>query len=420
MSTHFGAGAAPIIGSAMFVPGPHEPPPPRIDHAHELRDVLARVTIAGRELVIGLDLGRVVRVVPATALDGLPARAAEQLAACDRTIALFADELYLLDVQAVEKQPDRPGADDPLYLYGVLRGPYPEALAAGVVAREGQLATTRGALLDGLALGIERAFRYERGACGTRCVHAALPFHDLVSPRAVVLAFPLVPMGDDGSNELVAGQLIHDVLGALRADLGDDLAADPVPVPSRAAHERALIAGGWTIEGDVAVHHGGRSRLASLFTPARKQRLPRELALDGYRARIAAQLARLPGWTEPARVALHERIGLRPPPPPHQPAGPPPRVPRQPRRPRPPPSPPSPPPSRAAGRAARGAPSPTPPPPPPPPPGAAPAGAWMAQLISAHLAPGRPAPRVTTPGRVAGGLVPDWMLDLIEHEFPDD
>ncbi len=303
----------------LFTPGMHHvASASRVDAGGDIRDVLALVTLHAeritKELVIGLDLGRVIRVVETR---DLPTRARKQLEHHERTrprLAIYADALYVMDVQAVECLPDAPGADDPMFLYGVLRGPYPQGLVDGVYGIEGQLATTRGPLLDGLAFGIERSFLYESGHCGKTCTHAALPI-DIGATRSLVLAFPLVPMGDDGSNELVAAELIHEVLGAMRTDLGDDLARDPVPVPNRRQYERDLVKAGWKIKGEMAVNRSGRGRIASLFVPARKQKLPREIKLAAYAPLVAAQLARLPGWPEERR-ALHDRLGLKAPAPP--------------------------------------------------------------------------------------------------------
>ncbi|MGE0403381.1 MAG: hypothetical protein AB7T06_42125 [Kofleriaceae bacterium] len=259
--------------------------------------------------MIGIDLGRVIRVIGTREL---PPRASAQLRFHERTrprVAIHADELYVLDVQSVEYRPDVPGADDPVFLHGVLRGPYPQALVAGVRGVEGRLATTRAPLLHGLSLGIERSFAYESGRCGTTCTHAVLPLRG-EKTRSVVLAFPLVPMGDDGSNELVTADLIRAVLGAMRADLGDDLSRDPVPVSSRRQYERALIAAGWKIEGDRAVRRRGRSRLAALFLPTKKRRLPREVPLAEFGALIDAQLARIPGWSETDRRTFRRRLGV--------------------------------------------------------------------------------------------------------------
>jgi hypothetical protein len=244
-----------------------------------------------------------------------------------------------------------------------------------------------------------------------------------------VLAFALVPMGEDGSNELIAGELIADVLGAMREDLGDDLADDPVPVLDRALRERELVAAGWTIKGEIAVHAGGKGRLASLFAPSRKQRLPREIALAEYVPSIAAQLARLPGWPEPARRALHHRLGLTParPPvrarPPTQPpplparARPPTQPPPIPPRARPPTQPPPIPPRLRPPAQPIPHVRPRPPAEPLPPPSPM---EWIRQLIEDHVTPERPPPRVVVPGRSTGVRVPDWMLHLIETEFPDD
>lgn len=430
-------GSISTLPSRLFVPSPdHVPSEPRIDSAEEIRDVLAVVALhtptGKHDLVIGLDLGRVMRVVAARPGE-LPARARAQVAHHETKrprFELYLDELHVMDVQAIERQPDAPGADDPLYLYGMMRGPYPAALRDGVVAREGQLATTRGPLLDGLALGIERSFAYESGYCGARCAHLLLPIDG--TARAAVLAFPLVPMGDDGTNEIVAAQLVHDVLGAMRSDLGDDLANDPVPVPDRRRYEQELAAAGWTVRGDIAVHRGGKSRLASLFSPAKQQKLPEQATLDEYVPLIRTQLARLPGWPE-ARTQLHEQLGdhgprrTRPPTSPSSP-------PRPPRR---PPSSPGLPSHQAAPFPPPRGPGPLPGPPPftprarrssPAAPRTVAKGLepdlamanWMKRLVDQHRDPERPPPHVTVPGRAAGASVPDWMLDLIEDEFPDD
>jgi hypothetical protein len=419
---------------------------PRVDDARDIYDVLAAVSLqhGGREtkLAIGLDIGRVIRVVELPA--ELPARARAQLTAHERKRpwqVIRAAELYVFDVQAVEKQPDTPGADDPLFLYGVLRGPYPKVLREGVAGVEGQLASTRGELLDGLANGVQWAFHYDSGRCGTSCTHAALPITVDRHEDAVVLAFPLVAMGDDGSNELVAAQVICDVLGAMRADLGDDLSLDPVPVPSRAQYERELTTAGWTIKGDSAVHTGGKGRLASLFAPSKKQKLPREVGLVDYVPLVQAALARLPGWPEPARQRLYTRLGIVPPRP-RTPTPPIPVVPTA--KPLPVPPPPPPPATRT-----KTSPNVVPPPPPPPftprnrrttpaPPfvprnqrksqprtvmpglTAPTPKEWIRQLVDDHTPPDRGRSRVVSPSRNAGDVVPEWMMDLIETAFPDD
>lgn len=439
--------------TTLFVPSPlSEKAEPRVDDAQDIDDVLAAVSLQSRgretKLVIGLDIGRVIRVVALPA--ELSARARAQLHAHEKTRAwqvIRAEQLYVFDVQAVEKQPDTPGADDPLFLYGVLRGPYPEGLRDGVSGVEGQLASRRGELLDGLITGIQHAFHYESGRYGTRCVHAPLPID--IGGDAVVLAFPLVPMGDDGSNEPVAAQVLYDVLGAMRADLGDDLAEHPVQVLDRAAFERELTTAGWMIKGNTAVHTGGKGRFASLFAPSRKQTLPREVSLDDYVMIVHEQLSRLPGWPEPARSALHARIGVTMPRPvqgraPTSPGVEPPPAQARTRTapgvlpPMPPPLPPA---SRPRPPTNPGMPPPLPPPPfmprnrrPTPMPSSgkrkpprtvmpgltAPTPKeWIKELIAEHTLPDRPRSRVVTP-RATGTSFPEWVLDFIDIEFPDD
>ncbi len=437
--------------TTLFVPSPlSEKAEPRVDVAQDIYDVLAAVSLQSRgretKLVIGLDIGRVIRVVALPAELSAPARA--QLHAHEKTRAwqvIRAEQLYVLDVQAVEKQPDTPGADDPLFLYGVLRGPYPEGLRDGVSGVEGQLASRRGELLDGLITGIQHAFHYETGRYGTRCVHASLPID--IGGDAVVLAFPLVPMGDDGSNEPVAAQVLYDVLGAMRADLGDDLAEHPVQVLDRAAYERELTTAGWAIKGDTAIHTGGKSRFASLFAPSKKQKLPREVKLDDYVMIVHEQLSRLPGWPEPARSTLHARIGVTmlqprtptPPIPVQGRAEPPPLPPRT--RTTPGVLPPTPPPLPPAARP-RPPTNPGLPPPPftprnrrptPPIPQKRKTGPrtvmpgltaptpkeWIKELIADHTPADRPRSRVVTP-RATGTSFPEWVLDFIDVEFPDD
>lgn len=408
---------------------------PRVDEPDDLRDVIALVTVRGArgtaELVIGLDEGRVIRVVGTR---DVPARVKAQVEFHERTrarMSIDADELYVMDVQAVEHQPDTPGADDPLHLYGVLRGPYPESLATGVSGIEGRLATTRGPLLDGLACGFATSFVYEFGSCGNTCTHLALPIDPDPAARSVVLAFPLVAMGDDGSNESVAAQLIHDVLGAMRTDLGDDLATDPVPVPSRRAYERDLVAAGWTIKGELATHAGGKGRFASLFSPGKKQVLPKEIPLVEYVPHIAQHLARLPRWLEPARSELHARLGIKmprprtptPPVPPPAPASVQQRAPSEP--------PPIPPPRPRATTQQGAAVRPPPVSPPPPPPIPQPARKqqprtvapgltapkpkeWIQGMVKQQrMRPAKKRSRVTSPDR---DQIPDWMFDPIDHD----
>lgn len=402
---------------SRFVPSAHSvPSDPLIDDPSELRDVLAIVAFPAtggtREVVIGLDLGRVIRVVPLNRQDEMSPRVRAQIEHHGVRMRPILDdaELYLLDVQAVERLPDEPGANDPLYIYGMLRGPYPQALDHGVVAVEGQFTTTRGALLHGLSVSTSMAFTTEGGASGTRCIHAMLPGDRMgeSSQPSVVMAFPLVTMGEDATNELVAAQLYHDVLGALRTDLGDDLGKDPVPVASRKRYEQELVAGGWKIEGDHAVKKTG-GRLASLFSPAKKQKLPVEATVDQFASLAIADCMRIEGWPLADVMQLRRQLRLdgtysdtRAPEPmrPRQvPPAPPPSPPRaaQNKRKRPPTPLGVSAPTRPTREPKRDAPN-----------------AWIKVQVDQHRAPNRPAPMVTTPSRVhdASGLA-EWMFEMI-------
>ncbi|MCE9580593.1 MAG: hypothetical protein K8W52_46160 [Deltaproteobacteria bacterium] len=311
-----------------FVPSARAPEgEEREDRPDELDDVIASLSVRGNhgvsDVIVGLDVARRIHVVPATARRELSAKAQAQLAFDEltrrRRIVIDADELFLLDVQLVEQPPDVPGIDDPLYLYGTLRGPFPAGLAAGARAFDGQLMTSRGALLDGLRAGVERAFVYTQGGGGARFVHAAVPAEPpevIASGRGVVLAFPVPPritLDDDVANEAIVLQLFYDLLRALRTELKDD---EPLPVPSRAVFEKELAGEGWVVEGDRATRPEGRGLLRSLFTTAPSMTLPREATLEEYRALAGLTTARIPGWPSPEVAALAARtrhmIGLAP------------------------------------------------------------------------------------------------------------
>lgn len=44
---------------------------------------------------------------------------------------------------------------------------------------------------------------------------------------------------------------------------------------------------------------------------------------------------------------------------------------------------------------------------------------WIKELIAEHTLPDRPRSRVVTP-RATGTSFPEWVLDFIDIEFPDD
>jgi hypothetical protein len=217
-------------------------------------------------------------------------------------------ELYVFDLQVLELLMDAPGLNDAMYLYGTLRGPYPAAEGATLKTIEGQLTVTRSDLLGGLIEGTADAFAYQPDANGARCVHALLPGEraDLIDGgRGVVLALPIAPawtLESSVSNDRVAAQIIHDVLGALRRDLGD---ATPLPVANRAAVIAELKAQGFTIEGDEAVKTT-KSGLLGIRTEREKKPVPREAPLEEF---VRLALSALPkiGPPSPESFALRRR-----------------------------------------------------------------------------------------------------------------
>lgn len=371
-----------------------------VDEPAALEDVRAVVRLRGRagvtELVVGTEHAGEVRVVANERVQ-LEQRAQTQLAfhevASGRAIEVAADELFVFDVQVVEMLPDAPGPNDALYLYGVMRGPYPALPGRPIASVDGQLTVTRADLIAGLLDGVANAFAYAPEPRGSRCVHALLPGERaelLEAGRGVVLALPLAPawtLDAIVSNDLVSAQMLYDVLHALRTDLG---ITEPVlPVPSRALVEHNLVAAGWRIEGNEAVRPVKTGLLGSVFGGnVQRKPLPREGTLDELIAEAKAVLARVPGAPSAEVIALQRgrvRSPSLPPPPP---------------------------------------PTPRPSSPPPIPPSAAPRprvetsrSDWMKDFVEAHRAPARQKPTVTVPARaVTPDATPSWMEDFGETE----
>ncbi len=376
---------------------------PVVDDPAQIEDVRAVVRLRGRggvtELVIGTD-ARGGLCVTNSARDRLEQRARAQLAfhdvASGRTIDIAGDAFHVFDLQAVEMLPDAPGANDALYLYGVIRGPYPAKHDLPIASVAGQLTVTRADLLAGLIDGTARAFAYAPEPRGSRCVHALLPGEraDVIeSGRGIILALPLAPawtLDSLVSNDLVSAQTLYDVLVALRADLGipDE---PPLPVASRPLFEQSLVAAGWRIDGNEAVRAKSGGLLGSVFGGAERRALPREATLDELVAEARACLSRLPGVPSAEVVAI-ERGRL------HAPVVP------------------------AAAHA-----SPRTPPPPAVPPASqprprvdTPRTEWMKDFVEAHRAPARPRPTVTAPARVVTpDATPSWMKDFADTEKPE-
>ncbi|MEO7094705.1 MAG: hypothetical protein ABI175_15715 [Polyangiales bacterium] len=384
-----------------FVASGGAPRDPIASDPATVEDVRCIVNLQGahgiHELVIATELGGGIRVLDGR--EGLAHRAKAQLAfhdvASGRTLDLRADELFVFDLQTIEMLPDAPGLNDALYLYGAIRGPYPQVLGAPVCAVDGQLTVTRSDLLRGLVDGVANAFSYAPDAHGSRCVHALLPGErgDVIDGgRGIVLALPLTPgwlLDSPVPNDLVAAQLLYDVLSALRADVRTPPIATPLPVPSRPALERALIAAGWKITGNEATRPKGKGLIGSVLSGTERRVLPREGTLDELVADARSALANVPLPPTLEAAAIARRMG------------PPGRI-----TPTPPPIPPPRPRAKTL---------------PPPIPAAAaprprvetPPTEWMKDFVDAHRAPPRPAPRVMQPARVVSrDPVPSWMSDF--------
>lgn len=233
-----------------------------------------------------------------------------------------ADGLWLLDVEAMEQMPDTPGTNDPIYLRGRLSGPW----GGAVFAATGRLALTRADLLAGLVEGEPFAMRAGSAEAGARCLHAAIPAgraEEVALGQAYVLAYALVPyelQPDDAANEAVVAQIVHDVLGALKADLraakvAHWLAKEPLPVPSRPALEAHLAGQGWKIKGNVAtLPSGPRPGISGFLSMAlgidydRKIALPREAPPAAFLILAQRMVSSFPDFPDERAVALSRRV----------------------------------------------------------------------------------------------------------------
>lgn len=235
-----------------------------------------------------------------------------------------AEALWLLDADAMEQLPDTPGVNDPIYLRGRLSGPWTDD---GAVIASGRLAITRADLLAALVFGEPYALRLAHTISGgARCLHMALPggrTDEIAGGEAYVLAYALVPyelQPTDPANEPVAAQLIHDVLGALRADFKASrqphwLVREVLPVPSRADLEHRLQSEGWKIRGNTAVRPSGPpSGISGFISMAlgvdydRKIVLPKEAPLQAFVALAGRMIQSFPGFPDERATELIRRI----------------------------------------------------------------------------------------------------------------
>jgi hypothetical protein len=250
--------------------------------------------------------------------------------ACDsRVRCLDAQNFYLFHMELLEQPADAPGLNDPVYLYGTLYGPYPEAGSQPCPGIEGQLTVTRADLLDGIVNGAMFGFRgAPEGGAGPahRVFNVLLPGdrdEEINAGRGLVMMYPLNPaeMINTGSaNEIIVSQLLYDVLSSLKDDLVRTKVNNPLrnlvlPVPNRYVMEQDLIGQGYTIKGEVAL----RSKLvatnqftgvlASVFgdMAADKLDLPPEGTVDDLIKIAQDCIYRLPGWPPPRTLQLRAR-----------------------------------------------------------------------------------------------------------------
>jgi hypothetical protein len=303
---------------ALTDPEPVGAIPTTVD-AH-LLDVLRLRRVGGvREVAVLRDLRGDLHLVDVTPALPVALRAAihqHELAAGLRTLAV--DEVWLLDVDALEQLPDTPGTNDPIYLTGTLSGPWPEAPRSA----RGRVALTRADWLAGVTAGEPHAVRAGEG----RCLHAAIPVSredELAAGRGYALAFALVPreiQPSEPSNEGVVAQLVHDVLGALRADLqaakvAHWLVREKLPVPSRSALEAELVADGWKIRGNSAVRPlGPNAGLSGFLSMAlgvdwdRRILLPKEAPLGAFLDLARKMLVSFDDFPDARANALARRV----------------------------------------------------------------------------------------------------------------
>ncbi|MBI5496880.1 MAG: hypothetical protein HY904_17835 [Deltaproteobacteria bacterium] len=281
------------------------------------------------ELAVCADAAGTLRGVSARASD-LPPSVREdlshhQLSSPGPAWTLRASELWLMDVQALEQPLATPGLNDPVHLFGSLVGPVPETAGPGV---RGRLTVTRADLLGALVQGAAAAFRTPGPGSTGLCFHALLPGGDdveTVTGHALVLAYPMAPaeLGlEDVANELLVAQMIHDLLGALQADLRHERVDHPlrdtvIPVPSRALLESELAANGYLVKGNTAVKQraggvdGGMLNSVFGWLAQEKTDLPPEGSVQDFLELARAALGLFPGWPTPRARALADCLSLR-------------------------------------------------------------------------------------------------------------
>ncbi|MCL4294543.1 MAG: hypothetical protein KJ077_02395 [Anaerolineae bacterium] len=290
---------------------------------------------SNREWIVMTDIAGALRALPADLSNTFPPSVQAEMAYHEVSGAVFGrmlevEEFFLLDVQVLEQPADTPGPNDPVYLYGILYGPYSNIEDAPISATKGQLTITRADALAGLVQGAAHAFRYvnsaDPGEPPSCCFHMMLPGdreEEIRHGQGIVLAYPLLPAElalSAASNETVVNQLLYDLLSALKEDLSREgienlLCSMTLPVPSRSNLEYQLEFEGYTIKGDTAIREvsagkGFGGLLASVFGTLTQERLdlPPQGNVDDFLKIARDALKALPGWPSPRAIALRERV----------------------------------------------------------------------------------------------------------------
>jgi hypothetical protein len=311
-----------------FVPHattPAEPVRPDASALVNVVDTLRLETayLGEREWIVGLDAVGQLIAVPAGDRGQLPASAQAQLAHHEVTSGraprhIAATELFFFSVELVEHPTDAEGANDPVYLYGTLIGPWPGDALARV---PGQLTVSRGAVIAGLVHGASDAFVYAQDAeskTAQRSYHALLPGDrpDVIAGgRGLVLAYPAVPedmQARNAANDRLVADILYDVLTQLQEDArehgGPELLRQmELPVPSRFMAIADLESRGYEVNGDVAIlrpQRGGLvGKLAGLLG-GEKVKVPPEATAPEFIELARQALGVLPGWPNDAERTL--------------------------------------------------------------------------------------------------------------------
>jgi hypothetical protein len=303
-----------------------QPDPAAVVHAMDAFRLQAGY-VGEQEWIVCTDIAGNVHVLPASEREHLPASTKAQLThhelASGRTPRrISASELFLFLVELVEHPTDAEGANDPVYLYGTLMGPWPSASPMRV---PGQLTVTRGDLLAGLVQGAPDAFQYVQdpeSKTAPRSYHALLPgdrAERIAEGRGLVLAYPAVPpelQAHNVANDPLVATILREALDQLQEYAREHggpkaIAEMEVPVPSRLMAIAELESRGYEVKGDMATlrrnHPGLVNRLAE-WLRAEKVKVPREATTPEFLELARRALEVLPGWPSDTERALRALV----------------------------------------------------------------------------------------------------------------